>query len=85
MTYTEAEFDQLSWHDCHVYGIQLRPGDTDANDWTSDFALDIDFIVEWVCQVAGGRAEFRVAPATLVFHGVSDLRIAVDWGGRERA
>jgi hypothetical protein len=41
--------------------------------------LGIDFIVEWLCGV-GGRAQFRIAPATLVFHGVTDPRIAIDWG-----
>lgn len=82
MTYTEADFDQISWHDCHVYGIQLRTGDPASNDWTSDLVFDIDFIVDWICKVGGG-AQFRVAPAALVFHEVSDLRIAVDWGASD--
>lgn len=77
--YTEAEFDRLSWHDCHIWGIALRAGDADEGDWTHDLALDIDFIVEWLCGVARG-AQFRVAPATLVFHGVTDLKINIDWG-----
>jgi hypothetical protein len=78
-TYTEANFEQLSWHDCHVWGLELRVGDVDEGDWTSDLVLYMDFIVEWLCGVAGG-AQFRVAPAALVFHGVTDLRIQVDWG-----
>jgi hypothetical protein len=76
----ETDFDRLSWHDCPIRGIELRVGDPDAGDWTSDLALDIDYITEWLCD-AGGGARFRVAPATLVFHGVTDLRIAIDWGG----
>ncbi len=79
MTYTEADFDRLSWHDCHIWGIELRPGDPEGGDWTSDLALDLDFIVEWICGVGGG-GQFRVAPATLVFHGVTDPRIDIDWG-----
>ncbi len=79
MTHTDADFDRLSWHDCHIWGIELRAGDPEQDDWTSDLALDIDFIVEWICGV-GGKAQFRVAPATLVFHGVTDPRIAIDWG-----
>ena len=79
MRYTDADFDQLSWHDCHLYGFDLRTGDPGANDWTSDLVLDIDFIVEWICAVGGG-AQFRVAPATLVFHDVTDLRIHLDSG-----
>ncbi|HSF33086.1 MAG TPA: hypothetical protein VLK82_21780 [Candidatus Tectomicrobia bacterium] len=79
MTYTEADFDRLAWHDCHIWAVELRPGDPDAGDWTSDLALDIDFIVEWIGG-GGGRAQFRVAPATLAFHGVTDLKIDIDWG-----
>ena len=79
MTYTDADFDRLSWHDCHLWAIELRAGNADDNDWTSDLVLDIDFILEWICGV-GGCAQFRVAPATLVFHGVTDLKIDIDWG-----
>lgn len=78
-TYTEADFDRMSWHDCHIWGVELRAGDPEEGDWTSDLALDIDFIVEWMCGVSGG-AQFRVAPATLLFHGVTDPRIDIDWG-----
>ena len=78
-SFTEAHFDQLSWHDCHVWRIDLRCGNPDENDWTSDLALDIDFIAEWLCAVGRG-SQFRVAPATLVFHGVTDPSINVDWG-----
>lgn len=79
MTQTDADFDRLSWHDCHIWGIELRAGDPDAGDWTSDLALDVDFIVEWICDVGGG-GRFRVAPASLVFHGVTDPKIDIDWG-----
>jgi hypothetical protein len=57
----------------------MRAGDPEKKDWTSDLVLDVDFIAEWLCEVGGG-ARFRVAPATLVFHGVTDLRIDIDWG-----
>lgn len=80
MTSTHADFDRLSWHDCHIWGMEFRPGDPSAGDWSSDFALDIDFIVEWLCATDGGGS-FRVAPATLVFHGVTDPKIDID-GGR---
>ena len=84
MRHTEVDFDDLSWHDCSIWGIELRPGDPDVGDWTSDLSFDIDFIVEWVCAspVADGKVQFRVAPATLVFHGASDLTIAVPVRGR---
>jgi hypothetical protein len=80
-THTHAEFERLSWHDCTVWGIELHPPDPDAGDWTCDLVLDIDFIVEWLCGVGSeDRTRFRVAPATLRFHAVSDLRIAIEWG-----
>jgi hypothetical protein len=78
MTYTETDFEQLSWHDCHLWGLAFRAGD--ANDLVSELVLDIDFIVEWLCGVDGKATVFRVAPASLVFHDVTDLRIGIDWG-----
>ena len=76
---TDADFDDVSWHDCHVWGVSVGAGDPDTSDWTSDLALDLDFIVEWICGV-NQTFQFRVAPATLVFHGVTDPRIGVSWG-----
>jgi len=76
---TETDFDCLSWHDCCIWAVEFRAGDPLEGDWTSDLALDIDFIVEWICDV-NGRCQFRVAPATLVFHGITDPKISIDWG-----
>ena len=76
---TDADFDDVSWHDCHVWGVSIGAGDPDTGDWTSDLALDLDFIVEWICGVEKAF-QFRVAPATLTFHGVTDLGISVGWG-----
>ena len=78
-SHTDGDFDRLSWHDCHIWGIELRAGETEEGDWTSDLALEIDYILEWLCGVQT-EVQFRVAPATLVFHGVTDLRIGIDWG-----
>jgi hypothetical protein len=76
--WTEAQFDELSWHDCHLWGVELRAGSGAEGDWTSDLALDIDFIVEWLPHQDVG-VQFRVAPAALVFHGVTDLSIQIVW------
>ena len=78
-TYTDADFDEMSWHDCYVWGVELRCGDATEGDWTADLALDIDYIADWVIEEGGGT-KFRVAPATLVFHGVTDPKLDVDWG-----
>jgi hypothetical protein len=76
---TNADFARLSWHDDTLYGLRLEVGDRTHGDWRSELVLDVDHIVEWVCG-ADRSARFRVAPATLVFHDVTDLRVALDWG-----
>ena len=73
MQYDEQDFGTLSWHDDSVYGLRLRVGDPEAGDWTSDLEFDLDHIIEWVPGEDGVR--FRVAPAELVFHGVTDLSV----------
>lgn len=75
-TWTHEDLDQLTWHDCSIWGLELRATGVE-DEGTSDLALDIDFIVEWLCGV-DGPAQFRVAPATLVFHGVTDLRVLIE-------
>jgi hypothetical protein len=73
------DFDTLTWHDDALYGLRLDVGDCARGDWHADLVLDIDHIVEWLCGV-DRQARFRVAPATLTFHDVTDLRIAIDCG-----
>jgi len=76
--FSNADFDTLSWHDCHIHGIELRTGNPEEGDWTNDLALDIDFIVDgW--RRADGKWAFLVAPAWLVFSAVTGLRIAIEW------
>jgi hypothetical protein len=72
-------FDDLRWHDNALYGLRLDIGDCERNDWHADLVLDIDHIVEWLCSVSS-PARFRVAPATLTFHDVTDLTVAIDCG-----
>lgn len=68
-----------SWHDNLIYGLHLQTADPDRGLWRSNLLLDIDHIVEWMSNGEGGFV-FRVAPATLTFSYVTDLRIAVDFG-----
>jgi hypothetical protein len=69
MIQIQENFDQMSWHDCHIWAMEFRVGEPGEGDWTSELALDIDFIVEWTCGT-NGVTGFRIAPANLVFHGV---------------
>jgi len=73
------EHHDFQWHDDTIYALHLDAPDPDRNVWRSDLVLDIDHIVEWVCGADGG-VKFRVAPATSIFHDVTDLRIAIDFG-----
>ena len=76
--------DRFSWHDNLIYGLHFRCPDPERGVWRSDLVLDIDHIVEWV-RSKDGQVRFRVAPATLVFHDVGDLRIDVDFKGQGEA
>ena len=76
---SDADFARLSWHDDTLYGLRFELGDVDRGDWRSELALDLDHIVEWLCG-SDRSVRFLVAPATLVFHDVTDLEIALDWG-----
>lgn len=76
---TDADFERIGWHDNLIYGIAFDTADPPSNDWTSDLALDIDHILEWV-RSEDEHMRFRVAPARLTFHGVTDFAIAIDWG-----
>ena len=72
-------FDPYAWHDCSLWRLGLQIGGPDQGDWLSDVVLDIDFICEWLRGPDNGM-QFRVAPATLVFHNASGLKVNFDWG-----
>lgn len=75
---TQETFEQTSWHDDTLHGLSLFTGDIANNDWRSELILDIDHIAEWV-KGGDGAFCFDVAPATLIFHGVTDLAIDLKW------
>jgi hypothetical protein len=69
LIWTEADFDQMGWHDATIHGIAF------LND-TFELAFDIDYIFEWVQPVAPDPGfRFWVAPCTLVFTNVIDLAV----------
>ena len=79
-TWTDADFDEMSWHDNYVHGLEIRSGQHGAGE----LALDIDYIVEWLCST-DGSCQFRIAPATLTFREVTDLRIEIDYAAATAA
>jgi len=72
--WTNADFENLSWHDCSFHGFRLE----EREHGTAEVEFDIDFIVEWLCH-DDKSFEFRVAPATLTFHDVFGLRMELDY------
>ena len=69
--WTEADFDQMSWHDVHVHAVAFRPDILEL--W-----LDIDYIFSWVApQQTETYYSFWVAPATLIFENVYDLEFTI--------
>lgn len=74
--WTTADFDAMTWHDCHVHGFHL--GAVNEEHGSAELSLDIDFILEWL-TLSDQTFQFRVAPATLTFHDVSGLRVLIDY------
>lgn len=69
--WTDADFEQMGWHDCNIYKIRL----------TDDLELDIDYILQWnKPDLEGLPFTFWVAPATLVFKSVQNLTFDFDIG-----
>lgn len=71
--WTDADFEQMSWHDCHVHAMRVAEGQYGAGE----LELDLDYIVEWRCEAE--RFSFVLLPVWLRFHEVSSLRVALDW------
>ena len=77
--WTDADFDQMGWHDSRVHAISFDP---DSPEVPGSVALDLDYIFEWVHPLdRGGPFSFWVAPATLVFPGASDLTLTATLDG----
>ena len=70
--WTEADFEQMGWHDVHVRAIAFHPESFEL--W-----LDIDYIFSWVDpQGSDKHYSFWLAPATLVFENVYDLKFDIE-------
>jgi hypothetical protein len=73
-SWNDSQFDEMSWHDNHVHGLRIREGEHGCGE----LDLDLDYILEWLCPTESSFA-WRVAPATLTFREVFDLRIEIDY------
>jgi hypothetical protein len=70
--WTEADFDQMGWHDARVWALGFVVEEF-------EFLLDIDYILQWV-EPHEGEEHYRfwIVPATLVFENVTDLQIELE-------
>jgi hypothetical protein len=73
---TEADFDRMSWDGCRIWKLELAAGDGDG---AGELVLGLDLIADALCGF-NQEARFKLAPASLAFHAVTDLKIAVDCG-----
>jgi hypothetical protein len=69
--WTELDFEEMGWHDSHIYSIQY-----DADSFR--LSLDIDYICEWIKSEDEKSFQFYVVPATLIFENVWDLKIEIE-------
>jgi len=70
--WTESDFEELGWHDNYIHALRL-----DSEKFK--LHLDIDHILEWDASDSGCFM-FWIAPATLTFNNVSDLKFHSEWG-----
>lgn len=77
--WSTADFEQMSWHDCHVHGLRVIEGEHGAGE----LEFDLDYIVEWHSEQQ--QCSFVIAPATLRFQQVTQLRVALDWSAPSAA
>ena len=68
----DADFENMGWHDATVWAVHSNPD-------KSELLVDLDYIFSWV-NPAGGAAHFTfwVAPVTMVFREIYDLKIALE-------
>lgn len=70
-------FEDYSWHDNAIHGFRIVEGPDGCG---GELVLDVDFIAEWLQPQRENKAfGFRIAPAYLTFHDVTDLVISVDY------
>ena len=74
--WTDKDYDAMSWHDNAIHGMRFIEG----QDGCGELVLDIDYILEWI--KVENYFTFRCQPATLIFRGVSDLRMTIDYASQ---
>lgn len=77
--WTQDDFDDMGWHDANIYGMIIEKGE---EPWQGNLIFDIDYIFEWIHPVPPQEYfSFWVAPCTLMFKEVYDVKIDIDYRG----
>lgn len=70
--WTDADFAQMGWHDAVVHALGFDSAG-------SELLLDLDYLFAWVePEPPSAYYSFWIAPSTLVFHQVWDLKMSYD-------
>ncbi len=54
VSWTEADFESLNFHDIHVHAIAIA----ESEQGTGRLTLDIDYILEWLCDTDSSECKF---------------------------
>src|SRR5678815_1127641 len=73
---TENDFERMSWDGCRMWKLEIVAG---LSDGKTDLVFGLDLVVDALCGF-DREALFKLAPAALTFHAVTDLKIGVDFG-----
>jgi len=72
LIWDDDDFSDMGWHDTTLWSMHANPDDF-------EFVVDLDYIFSWVCPASGkGPCEFWVAPVTMVFENVGNVRIHIE-------
>ncbi|HHQ47289.1 MAG TPA: hypothetical protein ENK19_00200, partial [Acidobacteria bacterium] len=70
--WTSDDFEVMGWHDSRVWAMV-------ADEENFEFAMDLDYIFEWVDPEPGEtHFKFWVAPVTMVFENAYDISIKIE-------
>ncbi len=69
------DYQSLSWHDAHVYGLWFE--NFDPENGSCDLVLDIDFILKW--EEDSERYIFTVGQSELRFYDIFRLKMNLDY------
>ncbi len=72
--WTDADFDQMDWHDVHIHAIAFATGEY-------ELLLDIDYMFAWADPEPPSKySTFWMSPCTLVFRNVHSFSANIECG-----